>query len=60
MQGFTFKNLIINAMKELNEMELREVEGGWLIPLLVGAVIAGILSDWPGFKQGIIDGMNGN
>ena len=47
-------------MKELNEMELRELEGGWIIPMLVGALIAGIITDWPGFKQGLLDGVNSN
>ena len=44
-------------MKELNEMELREVDGGlfWLIPILAGVMLTSIVNDWSGFKQGIVD-----
>lgn len=44
-------------MKELNEKELREVEGGifgiddLLIGITVGAVIA-IINDWDNFERG--------
>lgn len=44
-------------MKELCEMELKEVDGGivWWAPIVIGVVLAGIVTDWPGFKQGIAD-----
>jgi len=44
-------------MKELNEIELREVEGGFLglddffIGITVGAVIA-VINDWDNFERG--------
>ena len=47
-------------MKELSELELREIDGGvfWLIPIVVGLAIAGVIADWPGFKKGITTGFN--
>jgi lactobin A/cerein 7B family class IIb bacteriocin len=49
-------------MKELEKDELEEIEGGiyWLIPIVIGVVLAGIVKDWPDFKQGIVDGLNSN
>lgn len=46
-------------MKELNENELRCLDGGVInpfIPLLAGLVIGALLSEWPGFKRGFIEG----
>lgn len=44
-------------MKELNEMELREVEGGLVWAIIAGAMIVAsfseILKDWKNFERGL-------
>ena len=49
-------------MKELEKNELIEVDGGvfWLIPVLVGVALAGVVTDWSGFKQSFMEGLNAN
>ena len=52
-------------MKELNAVEIKETDGGVVglddIALAAGDLIVGvILTDWANFKQGFIDGLNGN
>ena len=46
-------------MKELNEIELKKIDGGviWFVALFVAAAIAGVITDWPGFKKGIVEGL---
>ncbi|MDO5664081.1 MAG: class IIb bacteriocin, lactobin A/cerein 7B family [Bacteroidia bacterium] len=42
---------------ELNAQELEEVNGGlWGAVALV--VLAAVLTDWDGFKKGVVDGFN--
>lgn len=45
-------------MKDMNETELRETEGG-MLPLLytlAGAGIGSIISGWADFKRGYLEG----
>ena len=46
-------------MKELDELQLRELEGGVVgaddvVFALAMTVIVGVLNDWDGFKKGIM------
>jgi len=44
-------------MKELNEMELREVDGGSLLRNLTwGAILVFIFDNWADVKKGVSDG----
>ncbi len=53
------KDLNDNSLVELSNDEKLATHGGWVVPLLIGAVIGAALSDWSGFKHGIVDGYNG-
>lgn len=41
---------------ELNAQETQEIDGGIWPEVFVGVVLAGIVSDWPGFKGGFASG----
>jgi hypothetical protein len=59
VKSLVMTDLNDNSLVELSNDEKLATHGGWLVPLLIGAVIGAALSDWSGFKHGIVDGYNG-
>ena len=58
-------NLEQMGVQELNAREIKETDGGVIgaddLLLALGLFTAGLIfSDWANFKQGFIDGINGN
>ena len=46
------KKLENYGVQELNTQEIRETDGGWFWPIVAGAVVYEIVSDWDNFKDG--------
>ncbi|MEP0005653.1 MAG: hypothetical protein ABJ387_12035 [Balneola sp.] len=44
--------------QSLNHSEMKEIEGGWIIPVVIGAIVAAaaneIVSDWDNFERGLV------
>ena len=47
------------GLTELTSKEIEQTEGG-IWQFIAGLVIGGIISDWPGFKQGLKEGLSAN
>ncbi|CAI8151457.1 MAG: Uncharacterised protein [Formosa sp. Hel3_A1_48] len=47
------KKLQNYGVQELNAKEMTQKDGGWLLPLLGGAIIYEIITDWDHFKDGL-------
>ena len=43
-------------VEKLSKNEKREINGGlaWYIPIIVGALIVNLISDWKNFKAGLL------
>ena len=39
------KNLEMYGVQEMNAIELKNTDGGWLIPFIVGAIVGGLIYD---------------
>ena len=41
------KNLNLNAygVSEMRNAEMREIDGGWIIPFILGAIVGGMIYD---------------
>tara|TARA_B110001452_G_C14887051_1_gene310062 strand:- start:328 stop:501 length:174 start_codon:yes stop_codon:yes gene_type:complete len=47
------KHLENYGVQELNAREITETDGGWLWPIIGGAIIYEIITDWGNFKAGL-------
>ncbi len=47
------KNLENYGVLKLNTKEMRETDGGWFWPVVAGAIVYEIITDWKNFKAGL-------
>jgi len=52
MNTLCLKNYGVSKMET---REMKEANGGWLWPIVVGVAVAEIVSDWEHFKDGLRD-----
>ncbi|MDQ8013192.1 MAG: bacteriocin [Flavobacterium nitrogenifigens] len=45
-------------LEELNAYEAKEIDGGIWAEVFVGAILGGMISDWPGFKSSFAAGFS--
>lgn len=49
-----------NSMRNMSAQEIREYVGGSIVEVILGAVVATIISDWDDFKENFVEGFNKN
>ena len=47
----------IEQLTELDQHQLLEINGGWVLPLVAGGLFTGLIANWSDFKEGIVDGL---
>lgn len=48
------KNLKNYGVQVLDTKEIREIGGGWFWPVIAGAAVYEIISDWNNFENGLM------